>query len=61
MILSQTQLQRKRQLFEANTCFDSVVTDQLNERLPDSVPYLNYKDLEPKKVVTEQEKQERKV
>ena len=47
---------RKLEKFAVGTCFDSVITGKLNERLPESVPYLTQKDIEPKKVMNEEMK-----
>lgn len=36
-----------------------MITDKLQTQLPPSVPYLNYKDLEPVQVETEEMKQKK--
>lgn len=44
---------RKLQKFDQKTCFDSAITQKLNEQLPKSVAYLTHKDLRPPKTTEE--------
>ena len=46
--------ERRRTHFAAGTCFDQVVTKQLQERLPQSVSFLRPKDLQPPVVETDE-------
>jgi hypothetical protein len=57
LIQSKRYTEKKREHFDPGTCYDTEVTKKLNERMPENVSYLNYKDLQPKKVLTEEEKE----
>lgn len=49
--------ERKREVFNPGTCYDTVITAKLNTRLPETVSYLNYRDLQPKKVLNEEQRE----
>ena len=61
LIQSKRYNERKREHFSPGTCFDIDVEKKLNERLPETVSYLNYKDLQPKKVLTQEEKEKKHI
>jgi hypothetical protein len=50
---------KKREHFRVGTCFDDPVTKKLQERLPSQVPFLNFKDLRPEPVQTEEYKRKK--